>query len=209
MKKKIKALFLIFIGLGLIYFDIPSLKNFYNYLDGEYRGENLVKEKYSKGDYEYVLKTDHNLLFLKANSIVKLNEKEPQDKTNDLNKSLDLYKGAILQKDDLNIKKNYEIVLAKMNQNKKKEQKEQEQEQKEQEKQSQETEKDESKKNKELNKEESIKKSALNSEKVDKKNESNRELQYILQKLEESEKQSFKNNERYINQNNKKNSNKW
>ena len=87
MKKKIKALFLIFIGLGLIYFDIPSLKNFYNYLSGEYRGENLVKEKYSKGDYEYVLKTDHNLLFLKANSIVKLNEKEPQDKTNDLNKS--------------------------------------------------------------------------------------------------------------------------
>lgn len=73
--------------------------------------ENIIKARYKSEDYEFVVKNGDNEKFLKANSKVKLTEKaNSENKNKELEESLDLYKKQLTIKDDLNVKKNYEIV---------------------------------------------------------------------------------------------------
>lgn len=84
---------------------------------------NLIINDYEAKEYKKVLENPVNAGFIKGNSIVKLSEnnnsnepkKENQEET--LEKSLEYYKSAMIENSDMNIKKNYEIVLKKLENN--------------------------------------------------------------------------------------------
>ncbi|WP_027128994.1 hypothetical protein [Fusobacterium perfoetens] len=84
---------------------------------------NLIINDYEAKEYEKVLKNPVNAGFLKGNSIVKLSENKEKNnsnetsKENNLEKSLEYYKSAMIENSDMNIKKNYEIVLKKLENN--------------------------------------------------------------------------------------------
>ncbi|WP_170185917.1 MULTISPECIES: hypothetical protein [Fusobacterium] len=87
---------------------------------------NLIINDYEAKEYEKVLKNPVNAGFLKGNSIVKLSENKQKNNSNEtlkenqkdnLEKSLEYYKSAMLENGDMNIKKNYEIVLKKLENN--------------------------------------------------------------------------------------------
>ena len=70
---------------------------------------NLIITDYQMKNYKKVLKSPVENGFLKGNSLVFMSEKN-QNNTEDLKKSLEYYKEEILTNDDINIKKNYEII---------------------------------------------------------------------------------------------------
>ena len=70
---------------------------------------NLIITDYQMKNYKKVLESPVENGFLKGNSLVFMSEKN-QNNTEDLKKSLEYYKEEILTNDDINIKKNYEII---------------------------------------------------------------------------------------------------
>ena len=70
---------------------------------------NLIITDYQMKNYKKVLESSVEDGFLKGNSLVFMSEKN-QNNTEDLKKSLEYYKEEILTNDDINIKKNYEII---------------------------------------------------------------------------------------------------
>ena len=70
---------------------------------------NLIITDYQMKNYKKVLESPVENGFLKGNSLVFMFEKN-QNNTEDLKKSLEYYKEEILTNDDINIKKNYEII---------------------------------------------------------------------------------------------------
>ena len=70
---------------------------------------NLIITDYQMKNYKKVLESSVENGFLKGNSLVFMSEKN-QNNTEDLKKSLEYYKEEILTNDDVNIKKNYEII---------------------------------------------------------------------------------------------------
>lgn len=70
---------------------------------------NLIITDYQMKNYKKVLESPVKNGFLKGNSLVFMFEKN-QNNTEDLKKSLEYYKEEILTNDDINIKKNYEII---------------------------------------------------------------------------------------------------
>lgn len=70
---------------------------------------NLIITDYQMKNYKKVLESPVENGFLKGNSLVFMSEKN-QNNIEDLKKSLEYYKGEILNNDDVNIKKNYEII---------------------------------------------------------------------------------------------------
>lgn len=70
---------------------------------------NLIITDYQMKNYKKVLESPVEDGFLKGNSLVFMSEKN-QNNTEDLKKSLEYYKEEILTNDDINIKKNYEII---------------------------------------------------------------------------------------------------
>ena len=70
---------------------------------------NLIITDYQMKNYKKVLESPVENGFLKGNSLVFMSEKN-QNNTEDLKKSLEYYKKEILTNDDINIKKNYEII---------------------------------------------------------------------------------------------------
>lgn len=70
---------------------------------------NLIITDYQIKNYKKVLESPVENGFLKGNSLVFMSEKN-QNNTEDLKKSLEYYKEEILTNDDINIKKNYEII---------------------------------------------------------------------------------------------------
>lgn len=70
---------------------------------------NLIITDYQMKNYKKVLESSVENGFLKGNSLVFMSEKN-QNNTEDLKKSLEYYKEEILTNDDINIKKNYEII---------------------------------------------------------------------------------------------------
>ena len=70
---------------------------------------NLIITDYQMKNYKKVLESSVEDGFLKGNSLVFISEKN-QNNTEDLKKSLEYYKEEILTNDDVNIKKNYEII---------------------------------------------------------------------------------------------------
>ncbi|MFA6709109.1 MAG: hypothetical protein WCR79_05355 [Fusobacterium sp.] len=265
---KNKNIYLLFLGviLTLIFiFSFDNIKTYYfvnrgnkNYYEKKYEvakkyyekafkikeskiiKDNLIKNDYESKKYSEVLKRKGDNDFLNGNSIVKLSEsKEDKDK---MRESLEYYKKEMIKNDDINIKKNYEIVLEniKNNQSKQKDQnkeknqknqnkqdkqdkqekqnkqqnsKENEQKDKNSSKQSKDKQKDESKQ-KENNKQDKQDENKQN--KSDKgqnskdKERSKEEIKAVLKRLEGSEKQAFKNNEKLINVGvNKEDQNRW
>lgn len=84
---------------------------------------NLIINDYEAKEYKKVLENPVNAGFIKGNSIVKLSENnnsnEPKEEKQEetLEKSLEYYKSAMIENSDMNIKKNYEIVLKKLENN--------------------------------------------------------------------------------------------
>lgn len=159
--------------------------------------------------------------FLKGNELV-LKSKNPKDTSNS-EKALDEYKIAMKTNTDVNIKKNFELILKKKEEqqkqeNQKKDQKNKNNEDKKDKKKNKENNKkqDQNKKNdsKDQNKNEKNNKKQKNqqqskSEKM-KENQKKEELQSILNRLEGNEKQAFKNNEKIkVNLNNENTENRW
>lgn len=70
---------------------------------------NLIITDYQMKNYKKVLESSVEDGFLKGNSLVFISEKN-QNNIEDLKKSLEYYKEEILTNDDINIKKNYEII---------------------------------------------------------------------------------------------------
>lgn len=70
---------------------------------------NLIITDYQMKNYKKVLESPVENGFLKGNSLVFMSEKN-QNNIEDLKKSLEYYKQEILTNDDINIKKNYEII---------------------------------------------------------------------------------------------------
>ena len=70
---------------------------------------NLIITDYQIKNYKKVLESPVENGFLKGNSLVFMSEKN-QNNTEDLKKSLEYYKEEILTNNDINIKKNYEII---------------------------------------------------------------------------------------------------
>ena len=70
---------------------------------------NFIITDYQMKNYKKVLESPVENGFLKGNSLVFMSEKN-QNNTEDLKKSLEYYKKEILTNDDINIKKNYEII---------------------------------------------------------------------------------------------------
>ena len=70
---------------------------------------NLIITDYQMKNYKKVLESSVEDGFLKGNSLVFISEKN-QNNIEDLKKSLEYYKEEILTNDDVNIKKNYEII---------------------------------------------------------------------------------------------------
>lgn len=70
---------------------------------------NLIITDYQMKNYKKVLESSVEDGFLKGNSLVFMSEKN-QNNIEDLKKSLEYYKEEILTNDDVNIKKNYEII---------------------------------------------------------------------------------------------------
>ncbi|MGL5124102.1 MAG: hypothetical protein ACRC6K_08105, partial [Fusobacteriaceae bacterium] len=99
---------------------------------------NLVKVNYASENYDKVIAEEHEEYFIKGNSIIK-NEnksvkikeensenKEEKNKEIGIKEALLEYKKQLKTSEDINIKKNYEIVLEKIkNQNKSKDKQEQ------------------------------------------------------------------------------------
>ncbi|WP_297406033.1 hypothetical protein [uncultured Cetobacterium sp.] len=153
--------------------------------------------------------------FLKGNELV-LKSKNPKDTSNS-EKALDEYKIAMKTNTDVNIKKNFELILKK-----KEEQQKQENQKKDQKNKNNEDKKENNKKqeqnkkndSKDQNKNEKNNKKQENqqqskSEKM-KENQKKEELQSILNRLEGNEKQAFKNNEKIkVNLNNENTENRW
>ena len=70
---------------------------------------NLIITDYQMKNYKKVLESSVEDGFLKGNSLVFMSEKN-QNNIEDLKKSLEYYKEEILTNNDINIKKNYEII---------------------------------------------------------------------------------------------------
>ncbi|MGL5057434.1 MAG: hypothetical protein ACRC6A_08745 [Fusobacteriaceae bacterium] len=257
MKIKNKAALLFIVSVMIIILDFKSFKNMSDFITHKYVEENLIKEKYTNEDYNFVVETEHGLNFLKGNSLVKLGDNYLRDQNKEsaiknYRAALDFYKLAVEQKDEINIKKNYEITLNKIDklenekQEEQKENQEQQQEQKQEEQDKQEDSKNQNESQEQKDSSEEKKSDSSKNKNEDQQNDqkqqdqqeqsklddaqknkneqavntensavnteekiSEQELQYILEKLEINEKQAFKNNERFINQNNEENSKKW
>lgn len=231
---------------------------------------NIIITDYEMKNYEKVLKSPVKNGFLKGNSLVLLSEKN-QNNEEYLKKSLEYYKSEILVNDDINIKKNYEIIEKKLknqqnqenqnsnnnqqnnkdknnnekqnnkdkennnqdknNENNQNDNKDNQQNQNNNDNQSQNNSqqdlnkdnnnneksqnsnqsnnnsKNKNEKEKENNKNSNSQNSSLNNQQ---QNKQQKELQAILKNLENSEKQSFKNNERLIGVENKNETkNRW
>ena len=74
---------------------------------------NLIITDYQMKNYKKVLESPVENGFLKGNSLVFISEKN-QNNIEDLKKSLEYYKEEILTNDDINIKKNYEIIESRL-----------------------------------------------------------------------------------------------
>lgn len=220
MKNKIIKILILVLSLFIIFININKVRFFYNIYKGNRESnnknykiaeeyyinaskiltskelkngvlENIVKIRYKSEEYEFVVKNGENEKFLKANSKVKLVENlNSENKNKELEESLDLYKKQLTIKDDLNIKKNYEIVK-KMIENK-----------------DQNNNNNQNNQNNQNNNQNKDSKGGGAPEKDQGLTDNQKEeIGYILKRMEGKEAQTFENNEK-INSNNVKDSSK-
>lgn len=129
---------------------------------------NVLKSFYSEKNYEEVTKSDVEEGFLKGNSYVYLGDNS-QDKNKEFyEKALEEYKLAMKTSDDINIKKNYELTLKKLEDMSN--QQNQDNQQNQEDKSSQSNEKNQSSNNKEQEKKENSSQEKQNNEKEQESN---------------------------------------
>lgn len=75
---------------------------------------NILKSFYNEKNYEEVTKSTVEEGFLKGNSYVYLGDNSPEKSREFYEKALEEYKLAMKKSDDINIKKNYELTLKKL-----------------------------------------------------------------------------------------------
>lgn len=76
--------------------------------------ENILKSFYNEKKYDEVIKYPFENNFIKGNSYAFLGESSSDKKKEYFEKSLEEYKLAMKVSDDINIKKNYELILKKL-----------------------------------------------------------------------------------------------
>lgn len=129
---------------------------------------NVLKSFYNEKNYEEVTKSNVEEGFLKGNSYVYLGDNS-QDKNKEFyEKALEEYKLAMKTSDDINIKKNYELTLKKLEDMSK--QQNQDNQQNQEDKSSQSNEKNQSSNNKEREKKENSSQEKQNNEKEQESN---------------------------------------
>lgn len=219
MKNKIIKILILVLSIFIIFININKIRFFYNVYKGNresnnknykiaeehYRKaskilaskelkdgilENIIKIRYKSEDYEFVVKNGDSEKFLKANSKVKLVESSnSENKNKELEASLDLYKKQLTIKDDLNIKKNYEIVK-KMIENK--------------------DQNNQNNQNSQNNNQNKDSKGGGSAEKDQGLTDNQKEeISYILKRMEGKEAQTFENNEKTNSSNAKDSSKGW
>ncbi len=105
MKRKISGGILILIGIIILILNLGAVKN--------YAHEVTVKLLYKNKMYDKIYNDEKTKeYFIKGNSHVKVTENS-QGQEKDLKPALENYKLALKTSEDVNIKKNYEIVLQK------------------------------------------------------------------------------------------------
>ena len=80
--------------------------------------ENILKSFYSEKKYEDVIKLQVDESFLKGNSYAFLGDNSSEKKEEFYKKAVEEYKKVMCKSNDINIKKNYELILNKLNENK-------------------------------------------------------------------------------------------
>ena len=154
MRNKIIAIGALIISSAFFLNDIPDAKLYFNISSGnsKFRDkkfdesrkvyEHILKDKdidilkknilrsfYEEKQYDELLKSKYKDGFLKGNSYVYTSAKS-QDKKEILTKALEEYKEGMKESEDINIKKNYEIVLKMLNEEQNKDNKQQSQQDK-------------------------------------------------------------------------------
>jgi Ca-activated chloride channel family protein len=195
---------------------------------------NLLTNEYEAKNYKKVVDIPtFEKYFIQGNSYVKLGEEAQEQKEiiENFQKALEHYKKAMNISEDINIKKNYEIIQKRLDDIKQQEQQKQNQENQEKQedknqesssKNSQEQQKDQKEKEKQKQEQEQNQDQQSNQQQQEEQNQENQEdetkreqiekeeVMSILKKLEGNEKQSFKNNERILHNQNQHNSkNRW
>ena len=166
---------------------------------------NLIITDYQMKNYKKVLESSVEDGFLKGNSLVFMSEKN-QNNIEDLKKSLEYYKEEILTNDDVNIKKNYEIIenrLKEQQQNQDNQNNDNNQQENKDKKQNQ-----NSDKNNSQNKDNKNQQNNNNNQGQDNKdkqnqdqNKNNNEQNNSQKNLDNSDKEKTKNNDQEKNQN--------
>lgn len=147
MRSKIVATVILILSIIALFNYYPSLKN-YNYikkgnkntlakefdlgrenykksLDIEKNSRvdsNILKSFYFEKKYDEVVKAPADENFLKGNSYAYLGDQDAQNSKSFYEKALAEYKLGMKKSDDINIKKNYELILQKIKESDKKEQ---------------------------------------------------------------------------------------
>ena len=147
MRSKIVATVILILSIVTLFNYYPSLKN-YNYikkgnkntlakefdlgrenykksLDIEKNSRvdsNILKSFYFEKKYDEVVKAPADENFLKGNSYAYLGDQDAQNSKSFYEKALAEYKLGMKKSDDINIKKNYELILQKIKESDKKEQ---------------------------------------------------------------------------------------
>lgn len=239
MKNRIIAIFILIISLIFLIKSLSSLK-IYTYVKtgnslvekNEYEEarknyekalklkenpeirKNIMKSFYLEKKYDKVLESDIEDGFLKGNSYVFIEDNNSQQKNiENYQKALEEYKLAMKSSQDINIKKNYELTLKKIedleqqqnSQNNSKDKNNSEnKEQNQENKNNQNSEKENQTEANNQKQQSSNQNSSSNKEEV-----KEQELKAILKRLEGNEKQAFKNNERVLNTTNDDSNNRW
>lgn len=229
MRNKIIAIILLLVSIFLVITSLTSLKS-YNliksgnnfivnekYQEGREMYEkaltieknngiklNILKSFYQEKNYEEVVKSEVEDGFLKGNSYTYLGDKA-QDKNKEFyEKALEEYKLAMKKSKDINIKKNYEIVLKKLEDIKNQQNQQNQEEKQKDENQNKQNNKENNNSDKDNQQNNDSKNNDQNKSKDNKENSSSENKQ---DKSQNNEKDSEKNNENNKNNNSEQNQN--
>lgn len=165
---------------------------------------NLIITDYQMKNYKKVLESPVKNGFLKGNSLVFMSEKN-QNNIEDLKKSLEYYKEEILTNDDINIKKNYEIIENRLKEQQNQDNNQQENKDKKQNqnsnKNNSQSQDNKNQQNNDNNRGQDNKDNQNNDKQNQDQNKNNNEQNNSQENLDNSDKEKTKNNDQEKNQN--------
>lgn len=165
---------------------------------------NLIITDYQMKNYKKVLESPVENGFLKGNSLVFMSEKN-QNNIENLKKSLEYYKEEILTNDDINIKKNYEIIENRLKEQQNQDNNQQENKDKKQNqnsnKNNSQSQDNKNQQNNDNNRGQDNKDNQNNDKQNQDQNKNNNEQNNSQENLDNSDKEKTKNNDQEKNQN--------